>query len=100
MAMELHGTFEHDMDHVIKECAHLFHDRQSGAHLSWSFCIQFFMQCDSIALQRVLTFVIERKITLVGDVCFRPPIIIWSEDFHLGNIRGAMGDIVSYNGKN
>jgi hypothetical protein len=76
MAMEVHGTFEHDMDHVIKECAHLFHDRQSGAHLSWSFCIQFFMQCDSIALQRVLTFVIERKITLVGDVCFRPPIII------------------------
>jgi hypothetical protein len=26
MAMEMHGTFEHDMDHFI-ECAHLFHNR-------------------------------------------------------------------------
>jgi hypothetical protein len=28
MAMEVHGTLEHDMDHFIKECAHLFHDKQ------------------------------------------------------------------------
>jgi len=31
-----------DMDHFIKECVHLFHDRQSRGHLSLSFCIQFF----------------------------------------------------------
>jgi hypothetical protein len=27
MAMEVHGTFGHDMDHFIRECAHLFHNR-------------------------------------------------------------------------
>jgi hypothetical protein len=28
MAMEVHDALECDMDHFIKECAHLFHDRQ------------------------------------------------------------------------
>jgi hypothetical protein len=98
MAMEVHGTFEHDMDRFIKECAHLFHDRRSGGHLSWFFGIQFFMQCVSIALQCDLTFVIKKKITLVGDACFRP-IIIRSQDLHLGYIKGAMGEIVSYHEK-
>jgi hypothetical protein len=96
MAMEVHGTFNHDMDRFIKECAHLFHDRRLGGHLSWSFYTHFFMQYVSIALQHALTFVIERKITLLGDACSRPPIIIQSHDLHLGNIRGAMGEIVSY----
>ncbi len=27
MAMEVHGAPKNDMDHFIKECAHLFHDR-------------------------------------------------------------------------
>jgi hypothetical protein len=26
-AMEVHNTAGHDMDHFIKECAHLSHDR-------------------------------------------------------------------------
>jgi hypothetical protein len=26
MAMEVHGTFKHDMDHFIRKCAHLFHN--------------------------------------------------------------------------
>ncbi len=34
MAMEVHGAFGHDMDCFIKECACLFHDRQSRGHLS------------------------------------------------------------------
>ncbi len=42
MAMEVHRALGHDMDHFIRECAHLFHDRQSKGHLSLSFCIQFF----------------------------------------------------------
>jgi hypothetical protein len=42
MAMEVHGTPEHDMDCFIRECVHLFHDRQSKGHLYLSFCIQFF----------------------------------------------------------
>jgi hypothetical protein len=42
MAMEVHGTLEHDMDLFIKECVRFFHDRWSGGHLSLSFCIQFF----------------------------------------------------------
>jgi hypothetical protein len=29
MAMEVHSAPGHDMDHFIKECAHLFHDRRS-----------------------------------------------------------------------
>jgi hypothetical protein len=44
MAMEVHNTSECDMDHFIRECAHLFHDRWLGSHLSLSFCIQIFRQ--------------------------------------------------------
>jgi hypothetical protein len=43
MAMEVHGAPKCDMDYFIKECARLFHDKQSRGHLSLSFCIQFFM---------------------------------------------------------
>jgi hypothetical protein len=54
MTMEVHNTPRCDMDHFIRECAHLFHNRRSGGHLSLSFCIQFFKQHVSIALQRAL----------------------------------------------
>jgi hypothetical protein len=27
MAVEVHNTSGHDMDHLIRECAHLFHDK-------------------------------------------------------------------------
>jgi hypothetical protein len=64
MAMEVHGALGDDMDRFIKECVHLFHDRQSGGHLSLSLCIQFFKQVVSIALQRALASTIERKIAL------------------------------------
>jgi hypothetical protein len=43
-----------------------------------------------------LAFVIKRKITLVGDVCSKPPTTIRSHDLHVGHIRGAMDEIVSY----
>jgi hypothetical protein len=39
MTMEVHGTPKHDMDHFIKECACLFHNKILGGHLSLSFCI-------------------------------------------------------------
>ncbi len=42
MAMEVHGAPRRDMDLFIKECVHLFHDRQLRGHLSLSFYIQFF----------------------------------------------------------
>ncbi len=45
MAMEVHDAPKCDMDCVIKECAHLFHDRQSRGHLSLYFCIQFLRHC-------------------------------------------------------
>ncbi len=48
MAMEVHNTPMRDMDHFVKECAHLFHDRQSGSNLSLYFCIKFFRQRISI----------------------------------------------------
>jgi hypothetical protein len=39
MAMEVHDTFEHDMDHLIRECARFFHNRQLKGHLSLFFCM-------------------------------------------------------------
>ncbi len=39
MAMEVHDAPGRDMNHFIKGCAHLFHNRQLGNHLSLSFCI-------------------------------------------------------------
>ncbi len=96
MAMEVHDTLGCDIDHFIRKHAHFFHNRQSRSHLSLSFCIQFFKQIVSIALQCALTFIIERKITLVNNVCSRLPITIKSHDLHVGNIRRGMGDIASY----
>jgi hypothetical protein len=96
MAMDVHDTPEHDMDHFIKECARLFHDRQSGGHLSLSFCIQFFKHHVSITFQCILTFVIKKKITLASDVCSRTPIIIKFRNLHVGDIRGAMDEIALY----
>jgi hypothetical protein len=49
------------MDHFIKECARLFHNRLLGGHLSLSFYIQFFRQHVNIALQCALTFVIKKR---------------------------------------
>jgi hypothetical protein len=99
MAMEVHSTLGHDMDRFIKECACIFHDRQSKGHLSLSFCIQFFMQCVSIVLQHALTFVIERKIALAGDGCSILPITIRSHNLHIGDIKGVVGEITSYHNR-
>jgi len=96
IAMEVHGALERDMDRFIREWAHLFHDKQLGGNLSLSFCIQFFKQHVGIAFQHALASTIKRKITLVGDACFRPPITIRSHDLHVGNIRGVVGEIISY----
>ncbi len=73
-----------------------FHDKQSKGHLSLSFCIHFFKQHVSISLQHVLAFVIERKIALGCYAYSRPPIIIKSHHLHVGDIKGAMGEIASY----
>ncbi len=59
----------------------------------------FFRHCVSIAFQCALAFVIERKIALVGDACFKPSIIIKSHNLHVGNIRGVVGEIASYHEK-
>jgi hypothetical protein len=96
LALKLNNTLERDMDHFMKECAYLFHNRRSRSHLSLSFCIHFFRQHVNIALQRALASVIERKIALVGDVYSRPPITIRSHDLHVDDIRGVMGEIISY----
>jgi hypothetical protein len=99
MVMEMHNAPACDMDCFIRECAHLFHDRQLKSHLSLSFCIQFFKQRVNIAFQCALASVIKRKIVLMGDTCSRPPITIRSHDLHVNNIRGAMGEITSYHKK-
>jgi hypothetical protein len=96
MAMEVHNTLGHDMDHFIKECARLSHDRWSRCQLSLSFCIQFFMQHVSIILQCVLPFAIERKIMLPCDVYSRPPITIKSHNLHAGDITRVVAKIAPY----
>jgi hypothetical protein len=69
-------------------------------HLSLLFCIQLFKQCVNIVFQRALIFAIERKNVLVGDVWFRPPIIIRSHDLHVGDIRRFVCEITSYHKTN
>jgi hypothetical protein len=96
MAMEVHGAPMCDMDRSIKECAHLFHDGRLISHLSLFFYIQFFKQRVNIAFLRALAFAIERKITLAGDACSRPPITIRFHDLHVDDIKGVMGEIISY----
>jgi hypothetical protein len=99
MAMEVHGAPKCDIDCFINECVHLFHDRQSEGHLSLYFCIQFLKQHVSIVLQHVLAFTIEKKIALANDACSKPPIITRSQNLHVGDIKGAMGEIASYHEK-
>jgi len=91
-AMEVHNASKRNMDRYIRECAHLFHDRRSGGHLSLFFCIQRV----NIDLQYALASTIERKIKLEGDVCPKLPITTRSHNLHIGNIRRAMGEIASY----
>jgi hypothetical protein len=82
MAMEVHDTPRHDMDHFIKKCVHLFHDRQLKNHLSLSFCIQFFKQRVNITFQCALASTVEKKIVLTCDACFKHPITIRSHNLH------------------
>ncbi len=99
MSMEAHDAFKHDMDHFIKECAHIFHDRRSKGHLSLSFCIHFSKLCVNIALQHALTSTIKRNIVLTWDLCSRPPNTIILHDLHAGDIKRALGEITSYHEK-
>ncbi len=93
--MKVHNAPRHNMDHFDKECAHLFHNKQSKDHLFSSFCIQFFKQRVSIAFQHALKFVIKRKIALASDACYTPSIIIRSHDLHAGDIKRVVGEIAS-----
>jgi hypothetical protein len=99
IAMEVHDAPKRDMDYFIMECACLFYNRQLGGHLSLFFYIQFFRQCASIALQHVLASIIKRKIVLASDACSRPPITIRFHDLHIGDIKGVVGQIISYHEK-
>ncbi len=60
------------------------------------FCIQFFKQHVSIALQHALASEIERKIVLASDACSRPPNTIRSHNLHVDDIRKVVGEIASY----
>ncbi len=63
------------------------------------FAFNFSGSMCSITFQCVLTSAIKRKITLAGDACSRPPIIIRFHDLHSGDIRRAMSEINSYHEK-
>jgi hypothetical protein len=99
MAIEEHDTPKHDMNHFIRECARLFHDRWLGDHLSLSFWIQIFKQRVNIALQCALASITKKNIVLACDVCSRPPITIKSHDLHASDTKRAMGEITSYHEK-
>jgi hypothetical protein len=92
----MHNALGHDMDRFIKECACLFRNRWLGGRLSSFFCIQFFKQHVSIALQHVLASEIEKKIVLASDVCSKPPNTIRSHDLHVDDIKEVVGEIASY----
>ncbi len=96
MAMEVHNALERDMDHFIRECAHFFMIDDQHVIYPYLFAFKFSRQHVSTALQDVLTFVIEKKIELVSDACFRPPITIKSHDLHACDVRGAVDKIASY----
>jgi len=96
MAMKVHDAFGRDMDRFIKVCAHLFHNKQLGGHLSLSFCIQFLRQRVSIVFQHVLICTIERKIALVVTIVVNLPLLL---DFMICmqvTLGGAIGEIISY----
>jgi hypothetical protein len=59
------------------------------------FYIQFFRQHVNIIFQLVLAFIIYKKIALASDACSRPPITIKYDDLHAGDIKRALGEIVS-----
>jgi hypothetical protein len=96
--MEVHNAHGRDMDCFIRECVHLFHNKQLRGYLSF-FCIQFFRQHVSIILQCVLGSVIKRMITLASDACSKPPTTIRFHDLHPSDIKGVMGEITSYHEK-
>jgi hypothetical protein len=98
MAVEVHYALGHDMDYFIKECACLFHDKQSKDNLSLSFCTQFFKQHVNIVFRCALTFAIEKKIMLTRSACSRPPTTIRFHNLHVGNSKRDVGEIVSYIG--
>jgi hypothetical protein len=99
MTMEVHNTLGQNMNHIIRECAHIFQDRCSRSHLSLSFCIHFFRQRVSIAFQHVLTSAIKREIALRVYACSRPPIIIRFHNLHASDIKRAVSEIASYHKK-
>jgi len=86
MTMEVHDALSYNMDRFIREFVHFFHERQLGGHLFLSFCILFFIQHINIMFQHALAFVIERKVVLTRDVCFKPLIVIRFHDLHVGDI--------------
>jgi len=98
MVMEMHNVPGHDMDRFIMEMPifSMIDDRK--VIYLYFFAFNFssnmlnFFQC-------ALAFAIERKITLVGDICFRPPIVIRVQDLHLGDIRRVVDEITSYHNK-
>jgi hypothetical protein len=92
----VHDASKHDLNHFIRECVHLFHNRRLEDHLSLCFCIQFFKLHVNIALQCALASTIERKITLVRDAYSRPPIIIRSHNLCANDIRGVVAKIASF----
>jgi hypothetical protein len=96
MVMEVHDTPNRDMDHFIKDCVLIFHDRRLKDNLSLSFYILFFKQRVSIALQCALASVIERKIVLARDLYFKPLITFRSHNLHASNIKKVVGEITSY----
>ncbi len=51
------------------------------------------------ALQHALSSNTTRKIALARNTCSKPPIFIKSCNLHVGNIRGAVGEIASYHKK-
>ncbi len=61
MVMKMHGVFGCDLYCFIKECVHLFHNRQLVDHLSLSFCINFFKQHVNIVFPACIRFCYKKE---------------------------------------
>jgi len=63
MAMEVHGALWHDVNHFIKECACLFHNRESKEIIYFCFLKFNFLKNILILFFSMFNLYIERKIS-------------------------------------
>ncbi len=86
MAMEVHNMFRHDMDCFIRECVHLFHDKQSRGYLSLSLLHLIFQAMCQYCFSACFNLCYRKKDCIGGRYFSKPPMTIRSHDLYESNI--------------